>query len=114
MQGKLHMSATAPFLCAILLSLLSVLPVAAQGSTSTQHFAKQLLNLENELEEFRDKIDQKERQIRASLSQKTNQLYALREKQRSASDLSKEERKKLVGQITNLSASIKKGQAPNE
>ena len=89
----------------ILLIMLHVPPATAQPP---QHFAKQLLNLEQELEEFRDKIDQKEREIRAALSKRTNELYTLREKQRDADILSDEEKKNLQNKSQHLLQALKK------
>ena len=61
-----------------ILILLSSSPLI--WAQNTQHFAKQLLNLEKELEVFRGKIDEKERQIRTKLSQKSSKFYALKQK----------------------------------
>ena len=82
--------------------------VCAQNS---QHFAKQLLNLEKELETFRSKIDQKERQIRTVLSEKSSKLYALKQKQRDSYDLSDAEKQKLSDKIKRLNSSIQKDKA---
>ena len=73
-----------------------------------KYFAAQLLNLETELEVFRDKIDQKELQIREVLKQETNSLYMLRQKQRDVVGATDDEKQKLAKEIQILSANIRK------
>ena len=91
-----------------LLGLFYTLPLGAQN---TQHFAKQLLNLEKELKVFRNKIDEKERQIRTVLSKKSGQLYALKQKQRNSYNLTDAEKQNLSKEVKSLSVSIRKDKA---
>lgn len=99
-------------LCIMCLAFLCVWPVEAQNAATptdekdAQHFAKQLLKLEEELIVFRDKIDEKEQQMRMILSKKNSKLYTLKQQQRDAEDLSNEERQKLADHIKTLAQSI--------
>ena len=85
----------------------SVLPATAQKVTGSALFAKQLLKLEGELDQFNRKIIEKEDQIRSILRSKSTKLYSLRQKQRSSSQLEEGEKLALSDQISSLNDEIR-------
>ncbi len=76
-------------------------------SEGSVHFSSQLLNLEKELETFRDKIDEKESQIQILLKGYANELYMLRQQQRDSGALTEEEKEQLLQQIRELAERIR-------
>ena len=91
--------------------LLTPLVVLAQKSVSKvpaphEHFSKQLLKLEKELDELRELLDEEERRVRLMINKKVQRIYALKQEQRSAENPTVEERNRIGKEIETISKSV--------
>ncbi len=98
------------FLLALVLLLFPCFSFAqkstARAPAPHEHFSKQLLNLENELEELRLILDEEEHRVRLSINKKIQGIYALKQKQRTAQDPSVEEKNKINAEIEQISKAV--------
>ena len=74
-----------------------------------EHFSRQLLHLEAELEQLQVRLDDEERRVRKAINDKIEEIYALKQKQRSiGEDTPKQDIVDLSKKIEDLSKGVEK------
>ena len=87
-----------------------VLP-SVSFAQDNQHFSKQILRLEEELDEFHTQIAQKEREMRGRVGRKNQELFKLKQRIRLSDSLTQEERSRLNHEVNTLTKSIRDDKA---